>query len=39
MLADHPDMPSMSGFTFGGEVVRWLWLVPITAEELEEHRH
>ncbi|MEV0150150.1 MULTISPECIES: suppressor of fused domain protein [unclassified Nonomuraea] len=39
MLADPPDMPDLSGFTFGGEAVRWLWLTPITAEELEEHRH
>ncbi|MBB6351840.1 suppressor of fused domain protein [Nonomuraea muscovyensis] len=39
MLADQPGMPHMSGFTFGGEGVRWLWLVPVTAQQLEEHRH
>ncbi|GGO70577.1 suppressor of fused domain protein [Nonomuraea cavernae] len=39
MLADPSDMPDMSGFGFGGEAVRWLWLSPVTAEELEEQRH
>ncbi|MEU0566607.1 suppressor of fused domain protein [Nonomuraea sp. NPDC005983] len=39
MLADPPGMPVMSGFTFGGEAVRWLWLTPITSETLEEQRH
>jgi hypothetical protein len=36
MLADPPGLPDLSGFTFGGDVVRWLWLVPLTAEELHE---
>lgn len=39
MLAGPPDMPDMSGFAFGGEAVRWLWLVPVTTEALEEQRH
>ncbi|GAA4058387.1 suppressor of fused domain protein [Nonomuraea soli] len=26
--AEPPDMPDMSGFAFGGEAVRWLWLQP-----------
>ncbi|NUR90973.1 MAG: suppressor of fused domain protein [Nonomuraea sp.] len=39
MLAEVPDMPDMSGFVFGGEAVRWLWLVPVTSEALEEQRH
>ncbi|MFJ2031383.1 suppressor of fused domain protein [Streptosporangium sp. NPDC087985] len=34
MLAGLPGLPDLSGFTFGGDVVRWLWLVPITADEL-----
>jgi hypothetical protein len=38
MLADPPGMPAMSGFAFGGEAVRWLWLQPATAEALEEQR-
>jgi Suppressor of fused protein (SUFU) len=28
-----PDVPDMSGFSFGGEPVRWLWLVPISDRE------
>lgn len=28
-----PAAPDMSGFSFGGDPVRWLWLVPITDEE------
>jgi hypothetical protein len=34
MLANPPGLPDMSGFTFGGDAVRWLWLVPITDTEL-----
>jgi hypothetical protein len=26
--AEPPGMSDMSGFTFGGEAVRWLWLSP-----------
>jgi len=25
-----PDAPGPSGFSFGGDPVRWLWVVPIT---------
>jgi hypothetical protein len=28
-----PDAPDLSGFAFGGDSVRWLWVVPITEEE------
>jgi hypothetical protein len=28
-----PDVPDMSGFSFGGEPVRWLWLVPVSERE------
>jgi hypothetical protein len=28
-----PDVPELSGFSFGGESVRWLWLVPISDRE------
>jgi hypothetical protein len=28
-----PDVPDLSGFSFGGESVRWLWLVPISERE------
>lgn len=28
-----PPAPDLSGFSFGGDPVRWLWLVPITDEE------
>ena len=24
-----PEPPDLSGFTFGGDPVRWLWIVPI----------
>ncbi|MGW4421170.1 suppressor of fused domain protein [Streptosporangium sp. NPDC004631] len=34
MLTGLPGLPDLSGFAFGGEAVQWLWLVPITAEEL-----
>jgi hypothetical protein len=25
-----PDVPDLSGFTVGGDPVRWLWIIPIT---------
>lgn len=28
-----PEAPDMTGFTFGGDPVRWLWIVPITERE------
>lgn len=28
-----PDVPDLSGFSFGGDSVRWLWIVPITERE------
>jgi hypothetical protein len=28
-----PYAPDLSGFTVGGDPVKWLWLVPITDEE------
>jgi hypothetical protein len=28
-----PPPPDLSGFTFGGDPVRWLWLVPISERE------
>jgi hypothetical protein len=28
-----PDVPDLSGFSFGGESVRWLWLVPLSDRE------
>jgi hypothetical protein len=28
-----PDVPDMSGFDFGGDPVRWLWVVPINERE------
>lgn len=34
MLTGLPGLPDLSGFTFGGDAVQWLWTVPITAEEL-----
>jgi Suppressor of fused protein (SUFU) len=34
MLAGLPGLPELSGFTFGGDAVQWLWLIPITADEL-----
>ncbi|MEU6743470.1 suppressor of fused domain protein [Streptosporangium sandarakinum] len=34
MLAGPSGLPDLSGFTFGGDAVRWLWLVPLTDEEL-----
>ncbi len=34
MLAEPLGFPDMSGFAFGGEPVRWLWLFPLTEAEL-----
>ncbi|GII91443.1 hypothetical protein Ssi02_16740 [Sinosporangium siamense] len=34
LVADPPGLPPLSGFTFGGDAVRWLWLVPLTEGEL-----
>ncbi|MFD0734546.1 suppressor of fused domain protein [Planotetraspora mira] len=34
MLADPVGLPDLSGFAFGGESVRWLWLLPLTDTEL-----
>jgi Suppressor of fused protein (SUFU) len=28
-----PDVPELSGFSFGGEPVRWLWIIPISERE------
>jgi hypothetical protein len=28
-----PDVPDLSGFSFAGEPVRWLWILPITERE------
>jgi hypothetical protein len=28
-----PDVPDLSGFSFGGDPVRWLWVIPITERE------
>ena len=28
-----PEVPDLSGFSFGGDPVRWLWVVPITERE------
>jgi hypothetical protein len=28
-----PDVPDLSGFSFGGEAVRWLWIVPVSGPE------
>ena len=28
-----PEPPNLSGFSFGGDPVRWLWAVPITEQE------
>jgi hypothetical protein len=30
---EGPDAPDLTAFSFGGDPVRWLWLVPITEEE------
>ncbi|GAA3098890.1 suppressor of fused domain protein [Streptosporangium carneum] len=34
MLTGLPGLPDLSGFVFGGDAVQWLWLIPVTAEEL-----
>jgi Suppressor of fused protein (SUFU) len=28
-----PEPPDLSGYSFGGDPVRWLWVVPITEQE------
>ena len=28
-----PEVPDLSGFSFGGDPVRWLWVIPITERE------
>jgi len=28
-----PQPPDLSGFTFGGDPVRWLWIVPISERD------
>jgi hypothetical protein len=28
-----PEVPDLSGFAFGGDPVRWLWVVPVNARE------
>jgi hypothetical protein len=28
-----PEVPDLSGYSFGGEPVRWLWMVPVTERE------
>jgi Suppressor of fused protein (SUFU) len=33
MVLDGPEPPDLSGFTFGGDPVRWLWLIPITERD------
>ncbi|MFG1698825.1 suppressor of fused domain protein [Nonomuraea sp. NPDC049309] len=38
MQANPPHMPDMSGFAFGGEAVRWLWLSPITTQAMQAHQ-
>lgn len=30
---EGPNAPDLTGFSFGGDPVQWLWLVPITEEE------
>ncbi|GII61771.1 hypothetical protein Skr01_18560 [Sphaerisporangium krabiense] len=35
MLDTVPGLPDMSGFAFGGDEVRWLWLIPLTDHELQ----
>ncbi|GIN03966.1 suppressor of fused domain protein [Planomonospora venezuelensis] len=34
MLTALPGLPDLSGFTFGGDAVQWLWLLPVTEDEL-----
>ena len=28
-----PEPPDLSGFSFGGDPVRWLWIVPISERD------
>jgi hypothetical protein len=35
MLDTVPGLPDLSGFSFGGDEIRWLWLVPVTEQELQ----
>ncbi len=30
---EGPDAPDLTSFSFGGDPVQWLWLVPVTEEE------
>lgn len=30
---DGPDAPDLTAFSFGGDPVQWLWLVPLTEDE------
>ena len=30
---DGPEPPDMSGFAFGGDPVRWLWIIPISERD------
>ena len=30
---DGPEPPDLSGFTFGGDPVRWLWIIPISERD------
>jgi Suppressor of fused protein (SUFU) len=30
---EGPDAPDLTGFSFGGDPVQWLWLVPVTEAE------
>lgn len=39
MLADLDHLPDLSGFAFGGDHVKWLWLIPVTDAELRSVGH
>jgi hypothetical protein len=39
LLADLPHLPDLTGFAFGGDVVKWLWLIPVTDAELRAAGH
>ncbi len=39
MLADLPALPDLSGLSTGGDVVKWLWLIPVTDAELRSAGH
>ena len=28
-----PDVPDLTGFSVGGDTVRWLWIIPISERE------